>query len=752
MIHAPAQPEQGLSPRFVLSALRQWWKVALPAALLLAAAGSTIVYLTFEPVYEASALFEYEEQTPHLVFDERDDGRSNKFVQTQMQLIREPLILAPTVVRPEVASVPEIAREVDKVAYLKKQIKVVPAADAALFRVMYRSPNATNAANVVNAVVESYFADQHEANGLRTRKVINLLFDEAKKHKDEVIGKRNEVRKLTAEAADKDPFAGKIEANSPQTHPLADLQSQLINARVEGAVLQARIEAAEKELSEQTGGNGSSGHAAVAKGEDKSSAQEAATFSKQEIALRDVMMERIIEEHEEVRRLRAIIAAKRSDLAATERLVAKGRKSAVLERLRADIDSDVEALKQAQLEVAPRAKREAESGILTKRAEMGTLQIERRMEELNKLKSDRANYLAREKLLQQTFDEQKHNVKQSSSDTLDLEFERGELFRSEKVFEAIAERALHMQTEKDALPRIWEREAAKPPVAPVEDLPYRQLAVVLLICLLPFGLAVLWERMIGRVSDPMMLERQSKLSVMGEIAHLPVRSPIGYGVASARIKHDLQLFEESIDSLRTSLSLSQQLADMRILAVTSAASREGKTSVVSQLAMSFARATGKKVLLIDGDMRCPDIHKVFDIDLEPGLAKVLSGECRLEDAIVTSWSDMVHLLPAGRLKVNPHVLLGNGAVPALMSQIPACYRYILIDTPPVLSASEALVLTKVADASLVCVMRDVSRMDQLRRILDRLEAAGSHPVGLVLNGVPVKDYSYRWGEYSYVRT
>jgi hypothetical protein len=61
------------------------------------------------------------------------------------------------------------------------------------------------------------------------------------------------------------------------------------------------------------------------------------------------------------------------------------------------------------------------------------------------------------------------------------------------------------------------------------------------------------------------------------------------------------------------------------------------------------------------------------------------------------------------------------------------------------------VLAKAADASLVCVMRDVSRVDQLHRILARLQAAGNQPVGLVLSGVPVKNYSYRWGDYSYVR-
>ncbi len=390
---------------------------------------------------------------------------------------------------------------------------------------------------------------------------------------------------------------------------------------------------------------------------------------------------------------------------------------------------------------------------MAKQSEIGSSQIQRRMEELDKLRSERRTCTVMEDLLKKRSDEQKKDVKDGGDSTLQLGFKLDEVTRAEKVFERIAQRVVEVQTERGAPARILLMKPAEALNTPVEVFPYRSMTAVLLICLcLPFGLAVVWERMIGRVSDSIMLERLSKLSVLGEISHLPVRSPVGQHSGSLRIKHDLRLFEESIDSLRTSLSLSEEWGDLRILAVTSAASREGKTSVVSQLAMSFARATGKKVLLIDGDMRCPDIHKVFDIDLEPGLAKVLSGECRLEDAIVTSWNDMVHLLPAGRLTVNPHTLLGNGAVPALLNEIPSCYRYILLDTPPVLAASEALVLTKAADASLVCVMRDISRVNQLRRILDRLDAAGSHPVGFVLNGVPVKNYSYRWGDYSYVRS
>jgi succinoglycan biosynthesis transport protein ExoP len=185
--------------------------------------------------------------------------------------------------------------------------------------------------------------------------------------------------------------------------------------------------------------------------------------------------------------------------------------------------------------------------------------------------------------------------------------------------------------------------------------------------------------------------------------------------------------------------------------VTSAVNHEGKTSVAAQLAVSIARASGEPTLLIDGDMRSPGVHRVFEIPLEPGLAEVLGGRCPLESAIVTTWSDTVHLLPGGRLHASPHQLLGNGAVHSLLRKVSASYRYVILDTPPVLAAGETLILAKAADASLVCAMRDVSRTDQVTRAYERLAAVGVRLIGTVLNGVPTRRYTYRYGSYGYSR-
>jgi len=186
---------------------------------------------------------------------------------------------------------------------------------------------------------------------------------------------------------------------------------------------------------------------------------------------------------------------------------------------------------------------------------------------------------------------------------------------------------------------------------------------------------------------------------------------------------------------------------LRILAITSAVSQEGKTSVAVQLAVSIARATHEPTLLIDGDLRSPGVHRVFDLPLAPGFTKVLAGKCPVEEAIVPTGAENVDVLPAGELSTSPHRLLGNGNLETLLRSLPAKYRYIVVDTPPVLAASESLILASSADAFLMCAMRNVSRLSQVEKATERLTATGGRLAGTVLSGVPVSQYVRRYGTY-----
>jgi capsular exopolysaccharide synthesis family protein len=266
----------------------------------------------------------------------------------------------------------------------------------------------------------------------------------------------------------------------------------------------------------------------------------------------------------------------------------------------------------------------------------------------------------------------------------------------------------------------------------------------------PFGLAVVWERLLHRISDVNSVELQTRLPVLGEVPRLPTRSVRPGMLGARRTGSALRMFEESIDSMRTCLVLSEQLEGMQTIAVTSAASSEGKTSVASQLAVSLAQASGQATLLIDGDLRSPDIHRVFGIPQTPGLAEVLAGEASLDEAIVNGAGQHVHLLPAGKIHMSPHKALGNGTVRELIAGLLPRYRYIVIDTPPILSAGESLLLAKAADATLLCTMRDVSRAGQVKKACERLASSGCRTVGAVLSGVSGGEYRYRYGSYEYM--
>jgi succinoglycan biosynthesis transport protein ExoP len=209
----------------------------------------------------------------------------------------------------------------------------------------------------------------------------------------------------------------------------------------------------------------------------------------------------------------------------------------------------------------------------------------------------------------------------------------------------------------------------------------------------------------------------------------------------------LQFYEESVDSLRTGLLLAESLRDMKVLAITSAVKKEGKTNLAAQLAVSLSRATEERTLLIDGDLRSPDLHRIFKIAATPGLVDVLSHRLALEEAVVAGWNPCLHILPAGRLQTSPHRLMHNSVFKSLLDHATTRYRYIIIDTSPILAASESLILARYADATLICTLRDVSRVAQVKKAYERLLATGARPIGAVLNGVPAHLYAYRYGTY-----
>ncbi|HKP77292.1 MAG TPA: polysaccharide biosynthesis tyrosine autokinase [Longimicrobiaceae bacterium] len=198
--------------------------------------------------------------------------------------------------------------------------------------------------------------------------------------------------------------------------------------------------------------------------------------------------------------------------------------------------------------------------------------------------------------------------------------------------------------------------------------------------------------------------------------------------------------------LRTHLIFSTGGDPLRALLVTSPTASEGKSSVSSNLAVTFAQQK-LRVLLIDADMRRARLHTLFGLDRLPGLTEVLARQATLEEVVRPTQVDGLSLLPAGTLVPNVSELLGSERMTALLGELQQRYDLLVVDTPPVLAAADAEILAVQTDATLVVVRAGQTERQSAQYAVQQLRAVGARVVGAVLNDPEEKVASY--GRYTY---
>jgi capsular exopolysaccharide synthesis family protein len=180
---------------------------------------------------------------------------------------------------------------------------------------------------------------------------------------------------------------------------------------------------------------------------------------------------------------------------------------------------------------------------------------------------------------------------------------------------------------------------------------------------------------------------------------------------TAYLDKNEKLFSEACRSIRTSLLLRLTNAKQKVLPFTSAIPEEGKTSTSINMAVSFS--TMEKVLIIDCDLRQPSLAKRFDIaESQPGLTNILTMDTSIKDCIVRVEEAKLDVLPAGLIPPNPQELLASARFKKLLDYLQEKYDRIIIDTPPLLSVSDALILGQYANG-LITVIRAESTKAQL---------------------------------------
>lgn len=201
---------------------------------------------------------------------------------------------------------------------------------------------------------------------------------------------------------------------------------------------------------------------------------------------------------------------------------------------------------------------------------------------------------------------------------------------------------------------------------------------------------------------------------------------------------------EAYRTLRTNIRFALQGEGCKKFCITSSSQGEGKSITMLNLAITFAEA-GQRVLLIDADMRRPAVARLLVEKSTPGLSNILAGLATEQEALRKEVYPNLDVIYSGDIPPNPAELLDSDRMRELLEKLSKWYDYILVDTPPVNIVSDASVVGNMLDGVLVLARQGRSRKESLKRAVNHLELAGVKVLGCIFNGVPNEvrtTYSY----------
>lgn len=213
---------------------------------------------------------------------------------------------------------------------------------------------------------------------------------------------------------------------------------------------------------------------------------------------------------------------------------------------------------------------------------------------------------------------------------------------------------------------------------------------------------------------------------------------------------------ESYKVARTNIMFSlPKTDDGKLILITSSEPGEGKTTTTINLAYTFSQ-TGAKVLVIDCDMRKPRVHRYLKINKEKGLSNVLCGFCTTEEAIKKNVFGTLDCLPVGEIPLNSAELLMSDVMKNLLKDLSKQYDYIFIDTPPIITVTDAMILAPQASGVVLVVKQNFSSYDMLDKTIEVLQRSNVKILGFIMNYIDKSTNSKYYtrkrygGRYSYL--
>jgi capsular exopolysaccharide synthesis family protein len=312
------------------------------------------------------------------------------------------------------------------------------------------------------------------------------------------------------------------------------------------------------------------------------------------------------------------------------------------------------------------------------------------------------------------------------------------------VYEALLQREKELRVSANSKAnnvRVVER--AEVPKAPLSATGRRTWLLSVVVGLVAaIGVAYGLDYMNDTIKTPEDVSRHLKTTFLGLVpAVTGNKNPI---LASSHPPHD---FGEAFRSLRTSIVSRYPEEGAKAVVVTSAQPLEGKTTTACNIAMALAYG-GARVLLIDADMRRPGMHRSLRLTNERGLSQILTGQARVRDVIQRTTDPNLLAITAGKTPPNPSELLASERMKTLLANLAhGPFDWIIVDTPPVLAVTDAVVLAPAVSGVAFVVGSEMTRRRLAERALETITASHPKTIGVVLNKVDFARNKYYYSRY-----
>ena len=396
------------------------------------------------------------------------------------------------------------------------------------------------------------------------------------------------------------------------------------------------------------------------------------------------------------------------------------------------------------------------------------LQIQAEMKKIaSKVRGQYMTALQRENMLHDALEKQKQLANKLNESAIEYTLLRRDVDSNRQLYEGLLEKLKEAGVSAGLKSNNFRIvDSARLPNSPVEPNIPRNLGFALVLGLTSgIGLAFLLEGLDNTVRATEQAQIISGLAPLGMIPLGSKTAGEGSGTKRLALASSSEAVElvtqarpqsqmaESYRALRTSLLLSNLGAPPKVIMITSALPQEGKSTTSINCAVVLAQK-GVRVLLIDADLRRPSIHKTLGMAPRSGLSNVLTGSTTLQQAIThTSVLPNLDVLPAGTPPPNPAELLASSNMRDVLVDLREKYDHIVMDTPPTLSVTDAVVLSPRADAVVLVIRSGQTTKQALRRSRDILMRVNAKVAGVLLNAVDLSspDYYYYYeyqGKYS----